>query len=66
MKPAQNTRTREYPAHPIPRTARSFVHVAAFFHAEGDRQFPPNTTGRALGAELSRSLNASARAGLGL
>lgn len=52
---------RSYDPHPVPRAARVHSHIAAWFHAEGDRPFQPKATGREIAEELSRNLRPSAR-----
>jgi hypothetical protein len=63
MKPPEQQRTREYGPHPVPRTARRFPHIGAYFADAGPRQFAggPNVTGNTLAEEICRPLTAWAR-----
>lgn len=72
MKPQERVRTREYPHHPVPRTARNLPHIAGHFHAEGERQQAGGmhtgqsgsrpVNGHDIAAELTRCLLPWARA----
>ena len=54
-------RGREYDPHPVPNRARLHGHIAQFFNFEGERSFPPQTSGREIAGELSRNLRPNAR-----
>jgi len=60
MKPQTQQRVTEYPAHPVPRIARQFPHVAGYFASEGPRKLVGGT-GDEIAASLTRNLTIDAR-----
>lgn len=55
-------RLREYGAHPVPKRAASYGHLALYFKSEGDRDLAGHMTGNEGAAEMARSLRAPHRA----
>jgi hypothetical protein len=53
-------KTREHGAHPVPRKADSFVHIASFYASQGDRSLPGGS-GAVIAEELTRNLLPKAR-----